>query len=249
MTGRQVVHERRGTFWTPVRQRDALVVLLTFVTGAVDAIGFTRLGGVFTSVMTGNMVLLGVSAGKGDVSLAIHTGVAFIAFVLGGLAGARVAGHATKDQDFWPRSILTALVLELSVLGVFAIWWESVAGAPTGAEEYAMLGVNAVALGIQSAAVLRFGISGLSTTYLTGTLTQLVASLTKRQEPVLGRNVVILLALIVGAGSGAAVALDVPRLAPAVPIVVLAFVVVCGEIVFHRRTRQRVVASLARKAA
>ena len=118
MTGRQVVHEREGTFWTPVRQRDALVVLLRFVTGAVDAIGFTRLGGVVTSVMTANMVLLGVSAGKGDVSLAIHTGVAFTAFVLGGLAGARVAGHATKDQDFWPRSILTALVLELSVLGL-----------------------------------------------------------------------------------------------------------------------------------
>jgi uncharacterized membrane protein YoaK (UPF0700 family) len=238
MTGRQVVHDREGTFWTPERQRDALVVLLTFVTGAVDAIGFTRLGGVFTSVMTGNMVLLGVSAGKGDVSLAIHTGV----------AGARVAGHATKDQDFWPRPILTALVLELGVLGVFAIWWESVAGAPTGAAQYAMLGVNAVALGIQSAAVLRFGISGLSTTYLTGTLTQLVASLTKRQEPVHGRNVVILLALIIGAGLGASVALYVPRLAPAVPIVVLAFVVGCGEIVFHRRTRPRALAGLARKA-
>jgi uncharacterized membrane protein YoaK (UPF0700 family) len=248
MTGRQVVHDREGTFWTPERQRDALVVLLTFVTGAVDAIGFTRLGGVFTSVMTGNMVLLGVSAGKGDVSLAIHTGVAFIAFVLGGLAGARVARHATKDQDFWPRPILTALVLELGVLGVFAIWWESVAGAPTGAAQYAMLGVNAVALGIQSAAVLRFGISGLSTTYLTGTLTQLVASLTKRQEPVHGRNVVILLALIIGAGLGASVALYVPRLAPAVPIVVLAFVVGCGEIVFHRRTRPRALAGLARKA-
>jgi uncharacterized membrane protein YoaK (UPF0700 family) len=248
MTGRQVVHDREGTFWTPERQRDALVVLLTFVTGAVDAIGFTRLGGVFTSVMTGNMVLLGVSAGKGDVSLAIHTGVAFIAFVLGGLAGARVAGHATKDQDFWPRPILTALVLELGVLGVFAIWWETVAAAPTGAAQYAMLGVNAVALGIQSAAVLRFGISGLSTTYLTGTLTQLVASLTKRQEPVHGRNVVILLALIIGAGLGASVALYVPRLAPAVPIVVLAFVVGCGEIVFHRRTRPRALAGLARKA-
>ena len=249
MTGRQVLDDRGGTFWTPVRQRDALVVLLTFVTGAVDAIGFTRLGGVFTSVMTGNMVLLGVSAGRGDVSLAIHTGVAFIAFVLGGLAGARVAGHATKDQDFWPRPILTALVLELGVLCVFAIWWESVAGAPRGAAQYSLLGLNAVALGIQSAAVLRFGISGLSTTYLTGTLTQLVASLTKRPEPVHGRNVVVLLALIVGAGLGASVALDVPRLAPAVPIVVLAFVVVCGEIVFHRRTRPRALAGLARDGA
>lgn len=227
---------REGTFWTPAHQRDALVVLLTAVTGAVDAIGFTRLGGVFTSVMTGNMVLLGVSAGKSDVSLGIHTGVAFVCFISGSLVGARVAGHATKDQDFWPRPILTALALELAVLTVFAIWWESVGAVPTGSSEYAMLGINAVALGIQSAAVLRFGISGLSTTYLTGTLTQLVASFTKRHEPIVGRNVNVLLALIVGAGLGAAVAIKVPRAAPAVPVGILAFVVVCGEIVFHRRT-------------
>jgi len=225
-----------GTFWTPEHQRDALVVLLTAVTGAVDAIGFTRLGGVFTSVMTGNMVLLGVAAGKSDVSLAIHTGVAFICFISGGLVGARVAGHATEDQHFWPRPILTALTLELAVLCVFALWWELVGANPVGSSEYAMLGINAVALGIQSAAVLRFGISGLSTTYLTGTLTQLVASFTKRNEPIVGRNVSVLLALIVGAGLGAAVAVRLPRVAPMVPVGILAFVVVYGEIVFHRRT-------------
>ena len=103
--------------------------------------------------------------------------------------------------------------------------------------------------GVPSFPGLRLGISGLSTTYLTGTLTLLVASLTNCQAPVLGRHVVIALALIVGAGLGAVVALDVPRLAPAVPIVVLTFVDVCGEIVFRHRTRQRALASLARKAA
>ena len=46
----------------------------------------------------------------------------------------------------------------------------------------------------------------------------------------------MLLALIVGAGLGAAVAIKVPRAAPVVPVGILAFVVVCGEIVFHRRT-------------
>ncbi|HEX5292883.1 MAG TPA: DUF1275 family protein, partial [Streptosporangiaceae bacterium] len=44
--------------------RDALMVALTLVTGATDAVAFTRLGNVFTSVMTGNMVLLGVAVGR-----------------------------------------------------------------------------------------------------------------------------------------------------------------------------------------
>lgn len=237
---------RESSFWSPVRQRDALIILLTLVTGSIDAIGFTRLGGVFTSVMTGNMVLLGVATGKGDVSLAIHTGVAFLGFVAGSLIGARVAGHAHENDGLWPRPILTALVLELAVLCVFATWWELVAVAPIGSAEYALLTINAVALGVQSAATLRFGISGLSTTYLTGTLTQLIASIAKRKEPVLGRSAFILLALIVGAGLGAVLAVHAPRFAPVLPIAALAFVVACGETVFHRQEKREQLSHVVR---
>jgi len=45
------------------RRRHSLVVVLTFDTGCADATGFLALGGAFSSVMTGNMVLLGLSAG------------------------------------------------------------------------------------------------------------------------------------------------------------------------------------------
>jgi uncharacterized membrane protein YoaK (UPF0700 family) len=241
-----VANIRDKAFWTRVRKRDALVILLTVVTGSIDAIGFTRLGGVFTSVMTGNMVLLGVAAGKGDVSLALHTGIAFLGFVVGSLVGARVAGHAHKDDEIWPRSILKALVLELVVLFIFATWWEIASGAPAGAAEYAMLSINAVALGVQSAATLRFGISGLSTTYLTGTLTQLLAGVAKRNEPISGRSAMLLLALIGGAGLGAFIAVDAPRFAPLLPAGVLAFVIICGERVFHRRTKGQQLTQLAR---
>jgi uncharacterized membrane protein YoaK (UPF0700 family) len=235
-----LVETRGDSFWTPVRQRDALIIMLTMVTGSIDAIGFTRLGGVFTSVMTGNMVLLGVASGEGNVSLAIHTGIAFLGFVAGSLIGARVAGHAHENDHLWPRPILMALVLELVVLCVFATWWEVVSAAPMGTAEYAMLSVNSIALGLQSAAVLRFGISGLSTTYLTGTLTQLIASVAKRKDPISGRSALILLALIGGAGFGATLAVHQPRFAPVFPVAVLAFVVAWGEMVLHRRaTRER----------
>jgi len=39
--------------------RDVGVFLLATMSGATDAIGFIALGGAFTSVMTGNMVLFG----------------------------------------------------------------------------------------------------------------------------------------------------------------------------------------------
>jgi len=42
--------------------RDGLLVLLTLTTGAVDASCFLHLGHVFSSVVTGNLILLGVAA-------------------------------------------------------------------------------------------------------------------------------------------------------------------------------------------
>ena len=222
------------TFWTPLRRRDGLVMTLTVATGSIDAIGLLRLGGVFTSVMTGNMVLLGVAVGKHDASIAIHTGVAFLAYVVGSFVGARVAGHAEENEHLWPRPVVHALALELAVLLVFGLWWELVGAAPSTGVEYALLSLNAIALGIQSSAVLRFGISGLSTTYLTGTLTQFIAGLTKRGAPLQVRSAFILLALIGGAATGATAALYAPRAAPLVPILALVIVVSGAWSSFHR---------------
>lgn len=61
------------------RHRDILVVVLAATTGATDAMSFLGLGGVFTSVMTANLVLLGVSAGQRSGALAVHVGTAVAA--------------------------------------------------------------------------------------------------------------------------------------------------------------------------
>jgi uncharacterized membrane protein YoaK (UPF0700 family) len=221
-------------FWTPLRRRDGLVILLTMVTGSVDAIGLLRLGGVFTSVMTGNMVFLGIATASRDGSIALHTGVAFLAYVVGSFLGARVAGHADGPEHLWPRPVVWALSLELALMAVFAVWWEAAHGAPHTATAYALLALNAAALGVQSAAVLRFGISGLSTTYLTGTLTQFIAGLTKRGAGLQARSGLILLGLIAGAALGALVALHAPLIAPVVPVGALLVVVVGAYLSFHR---------------
>lgn len=234
---RELVQTRAAGFWTPTRRRDALVIVLTLVTGAVDAIGLLRLGGVFTSVMTGNMVLLGLASATHDASIVLHTGDAFLAYVIGSFIGARVAGHAEAEEHLWPRPVVRALVAELVVMVIFFVWWEAANASPGTGVAYALLGLNAAALGIQSAAVLRFGISGLSTTYLTGTLTQFIAGLTKRHEPLQVRSALILLALITGASFGGMAVLHAARFAPLVPTGALAFVVVGGWASFHRRER------------
>jgi uncharacterized membrane protein YoaK (UPF0700 family) len=151
--------------------------------------------------------------------------------------GARIAGHPVAQQPVWPGSITTALVAELALLAGFGIWWEVAGGHPSGHATYALIAVNAVALGIQSGAVIRFGVSGLSTTYLTGTLTHVVASFTRRQSAVSIRSVAILAALVGGAGLGAVLTVEVPRAAPAAPLGVLVVVLVGATAAFRHSWR------------
>ncbi len=48
----------------PARRLDALVANSAMTAGAMDAISFLGLGGVFSSVMTADLVLLGLGAGQ-----------------------------------------------------------------------------------------------------------------------------------------------------------------------------------------
>jgi uncharacterized membrane protein YoaK (UPF0700 family) len=203
--------------------RDILVVALTVLTGATDAIAFTKLGGVFTSVMTGNMVLLGVAVGRGVLTLLAHTGVAFAAYIAGSMAGGRIAGQRSPQDGLWPFSMTATLTVEFALFLTFGVFWWSSHAAPAAWMTSAMLAICAAALGLQSSAVLRLGIPGLSTTYLTGTLTVVVNALANgRRLSGNGRAALTLLGLIAGAILGGITASRAPDLAPAIPIAILA---------------------------
>lgn len=210
--------------------QNGLVAMLTVVTGATDAMAFERLGNVFTSVMTGNMVLLGLALGKGDVTPAFHVALALLAFMVGTMVGARIAGHPEAGDGLWPRRLTAALCCEWFLFFGFAAVWGIHGGRVSGALAPGLLMACAVALGIQSSAVLRLGVSGLSTTYLTGTLTNAFHAIAHgRFERDTLRKLTILFALILGAGLGGALALKQPRLAACVQVTVLTCVIVLGE--------------------
>ena len=78
--------------------RDGLLVLLTLTTGAVDASCFLHLGNVFSSVITGNLILLGVAAATRSSSLAIHSGTALAGYSVGVLIGAPIATRRAKQR-------------------------------------------------------------------------------------------------------------------------------------------------------
>ena len=161
--------------------RDSLVVLLTLTTGAVDVTSFLALGSIFSSVVTGDLVLLGAAAGTGRPELAVHSGVALAGYLAGVMAGAPLAARQHHASGTWPPSVTITLAVELVILAAFTVGWELAGTHPSGGGQLALVAVLAAAMGLQAAAVRRLG--QMSTTYLTSTLTALVAGLVTGSKP------------------------------------------------------------------
>ena len=186
-----------------------IAIALTFGSGAMDVASFTRLGGVFTSVMTGNIVLGGLAIAQRSLSLAGHTAVSIVGYIAG-VAGGTWIAHSFKAakpaDDEGPASVLPAhvnwaLFAELVLLAALTIGWEITGASPAGWAQFCLLAVAAAAMGVQASAVSEMGLTNVSTTFLTGTLTALVSSLVRpgQDTPHGPRRFGVLIGLAAGA--------------------------------------------------
>ncbi len=193
MDGATIAEDRRLMF---------SLMLLTFVTGLVDAVSdavsVLGLGRVFTANMTGNVVFLGLALGGAqDLSIA-----ASLVALAGFLLGAALGGRLTRSDAL--RALRVVLALEI----VFLL---TATGVAAVADEHEMvprgvlLLLLAVPMGLQNAAVRRLAGPDLTTTVLTGTLTGIAADspLAGGTNPRLARRVGTVLVMLAGAFVGA----------------------------------------------
>ncbi|WP_349345315.1 DUF1275 family protein [Streptomyces rapamycinicus] len=173
-------------------------VALTVATGAMDAMSFLALGGVFTSVMTANLSLLGMSTASLDATLARDSAVAMGGYIVGAL----VSGRIVRGSRPALRG-RCALTVELLALGGLWAVWASADGHPSGGRQLGLLAVAALAMGGQSGLVRAVGPPGFSTTYLTGALTGVLVDAV-RSGTVRRLSIALLAGLVVGAARRAA---------------------------------------------
>jgi uncharacterized membrane protein YoaK (UPF0700 family) len=209
----------------PERRLGALLAFLAMTAGATDAISFLGLGGVFSSVMTANMVLLGLSAGQQNGPLALHAGAALTGYIVGAVAASRVAAASGRSAGRLSPPVFAVLVGEAVVLAGITVGWEIAGAHPAGAAQVVLLGGAAAAMGSQSAAVGALGIPGISTTYMTGLLTGILGDLVAPGGPAVGGRLRLLAALIAGAVARGITYVQAPRLAPLIPLAPLALVI------------------------
>lgn len=151
--------------------RVLLLLLLTFVTGSVDAVSYLGLDRVFTANMTGNLALMGFAASGAAHLPLVRSASALLAF----LAGAVLAGRAVRLADVratWPLPVTACICASVALLtGVFG-WWMVQGTAP---HPDLLASLLALAMGIQGAATRKLGVADLPTTVVTSTLTGLAA--------------------------------------------------------------------------
>jgi uncharacterized membrane protein YoaK (UPF0700 family) len=216
---------------SPERSRDLLLIVLAVTTGATDAAAFERLGEVFASVITGNLVLLGVSVAGTRGRAALFAGCALACYAVGVILAAP-RRHEGGDA-IWPRSTTVALSLDLALLAAFAVGWELVGTHPSETAQVLLLAACATAMGVQSTAVRRLGT--VSTTYLTSTFIGLLEALARLRWPEEGaRSTGILAAALAGAAGSTLLILYARRWLPALQLAPVAIVVVASLRIFAR---------------
>jgi len=94
----------------------AVLVLTAFIAGLVDVLSFAKLGGIFTSAMTGNLALLGFYAATGAVHSAIKSLNALMSFVMGCVLGL-IQSRGKTDRS----AVRRILALETLIIATCAI--------------------------------------------------------------------------------------------------------------------------------
>lgn len=181
---------------------------------------------MFVGNMSGNVILLGVSASPLGGVEPLRPVMALVGFAIGVLVALVVAKHrAVSDRggklDGGPLFPVAAL------LSVAAVGWLLVGGQPTSPLRLALILVASVALGIQSTLVARLALPGVSTTFITGTMIAIGDQLLRSpgRRSIQRIRIGVFAALGVGAAAGVgvlAVARPWAMFLPAVGVTVLA---------------------------
>ncbi len=212
----------------------AATVVLTFVTGVVDAVGFLALDRVFTGNMTGNIVILGMGVAGADELPVLGPAIALAAFTAAAyLAGLVLRGRGEPRGPGWHHRVTVLLSVgaaTLSALAVAAV----VAGSHLGtALQIVMAAATAAVMGSQAMIARTVAVADMTTVVVTSTLASLAGETWTRggRGAVFNRPLAAIAVIFAGAVAGAALV----RVHVAVPFGLAAALTAAVAVLGHLR--------------
>ncbi|TDC55752.1 DUF1275 domain-containing protein [Actinomadura sp. KC345] len=176
------------------------LIILTAITGLVDAVTYLAFGNVFVANMTGNVIFLGLRlGGSGETSgVLVATTISGVFFCVGAALGGRTALKRVMH-----RGLLLSVGAAVQACGLgAAALLVTVAGHSPAFERWALIPLLAAAMGWQVAIALRLAVPGLRTVVVTTAMASLVA---ERSQPKgqIAQRALSVTALMLGAMAGA----------------------------------------------
>jgi len=221
----------------------AMLLVLTFSTGMVDAIGYLGFDKVFTGNMTGNVVILGMGlAGAEDVPVLRPT-LALVFFLLGAALAGRILGDV---GDTWQRR--TTLIFACVAIGCagLSIYVGLMPDPEVGLAGTVFTSALSALMGAQAAAARRMKIADVTTVVVTSTIVGLGSDsrLAGGNSVRWVRRFLAVVLILVGALAGAATLM----LNQWIGIAIVAVIIAVATNIGHRGAKKRASAEAAETA-
>lgn len=213
------------------------LLLMTAATGVIDAFSYLAVGSVFTANMTGNVVLIGFALGGVPGFSIARTVISVVAFGFGSAAAGRLSRHWRRQPFIWLRR---ATAIEIGLLALAALASLGLATGvhtPDEVQRFLVIAFLAFAMGMRNATVRRLGFSDVPTTVLTSTITDFASDsrLGGGERRRQGRRAAAIVAMTVGALTGALLVRHVDPHAALLVAVALLLLAAAQQAVVARR--------------
>jgi uncharacterized membrane protein YoaK (UPF0700 family) len=193
------------------------LIVLAIGTGATDAFAFLCLGGVFTANMTGNLILVALFQRAGYLMTLVGAGTAIVVFTGTLFIVYKATGPSPRSSEYRrvKRGFGTVVLLQACVLAAWMILPQrsSVVIATT------LIAVSAAAMATQTVITKRLATSsGVSTTFVTGTISSLMEELAEGKSANRRVQVLMPVCVVAGALAEASVIALAPEFAAILPL-------------------------------
>jgi uncharacterized membrane protein YoaK (UPF0700 family) len=159
-------------------ERDLRLLVLAASAGSADGWSYFGFGHAFVANMTGNTVLLGLAVFQyhGDL---LHPIISLGCYAVGAMLGSLLTGSVRPDA-VWSRAISRTLMLEAILLLAAEAGWIAIQLHGGHAPSLnLLLATVALAIGMQSGAMVQLKVPGIVTTYITGTWTSMLSGVVR----------------------------------------------------------------------
>jgi uncharacterized membrane protein YoaK (UPF0700 family) len=187
-----------------------LLLVLTVVTGLMDAFGYLVLGQVFLANMTGNVLLLGLAVvGAKGFSVAAHA-TSLVAFSIGALGSGRLAARVGTRRG---RLLAASTACEVALVATSLAVGLGVANPGAGSARYVLIVLLSLSGGMQTGTARRLAVPDLITTVLTRNIASAAfdSRLAGGSNSRIGRRGLSVVAMFAGAVVGGLLELHVDK--------------------------------------